>query len=180
MVEMLAALFVIALILGTLILGLSGIQAEEKLRAVTRDLEAMAKTARSTALRQQQPYEIAYVDRSFILRPATELPSGRDNRLFGPTDTDIRSNNPYGLLVDPGRGGDAGAYRTLDVPSEIRVKREIWGQEGWIDADESPWVFQPTGLSDPFRVTFIKDEDFVFQSFSPLTANVQDEEFHFE
>lgn len=144
--------------LGIAISFTPGLITEARLREPVRHLELFAKTARRTALTKKQTYEIKFTERGFSILPFSTTNTS-------PTETTEQEETQES---------------TYELPSKITCQIQPWGEKDWQDAKDQNWIFQSSGLCQPLSVRFTRDESWIILPFSPLTAGVEKEEYHFE
>lgn len=149
LIEILAALFLVSLILAIAIPKAGNLFLQEQIRGTARKLELFAKTARTRALNEQQPYRLFFEKNSFMVEPLTkEKKEGfrTSYRLPGGVLSQMRSWNEKG---------------------------------NWKKMDKLNWIFQPTGICEPLYFRFSKENAWLEMEFNPLTASSQNESFSF-
>lgn len=151
LIEILVALFIVSLILAFVIPKAGNLLLQQQIRGTARKLELFAKTARTSALSEQQPYRLFFEKNSFVVEP---------------------------LAKDQKENKDS--FRaTYRLPGEVFAQTRSWEEESWEKIDQLNWIFQPTGICEPLHFRFSKKDAWLEMEFNPLTASSQNEAYNF-
>lgn len=155
LIEILVVLFLASLIFAAVLPTAGNLLIQEQVRGAARKVSLFAKTARTQALAEQQPYHIIFEKNTFMVSP-----------IAPPKKTEKEEAKP----------GFTESYR---LPKDVLCQIRSWEEEKWSKAENLDWVFQPTGLCEPLRIRLSKDNAWFEMEFNPLTANTQNEAFFF-
>ena len=160
---------VIVLVIGTLMIGgVAGIMAfssdEYALKKASREVESLAKRARTTAVLKQSPYALEFTPGMVRLMPLAEALGGDENEIEH--------------LEDGEEKPDSGAVRwelSLDNGMQSQIRR--WDTENWVEIQNEErqiWRFDPDGLCEPIALELWLEGGRVYMEFNPLTAAISD------
>ncbi|MBX7158303.1 MAG: prepilin-type N-terminal cleavage/methylation domain-containing protein [Verrucomicrobiae bacterium] len=152
LIEILVVLFLASLIFAAVLPTASNLLLQEQVRGTARKISLFAKTARTQALTEQQPYHIIFAKNTFTISPLTPPKKG-----------------------DPHQG----ITESYQLSKEILCQIRSWEEVKWSKTEKFEWIFQPTGLCEPIRIRFSKDNAWYEMEFNPLTANTQNESYYF-
>lgn len=126
----------------------------------SRELEAMAKRARMTAVLRQKPYALVFREHQVEMMPWIEASRDQDEVAERPADDDA-----------------ARWLLTLDNGMRPVVRR--WAETRWQDlrGDQvEVWRFDPNGLCEPIGVRLVINDTAMQMAFHPLTAAISESE----
>ena len=199
LVEIVITLSVLAVLVGISVPAISGLQRQHEARQPVSELVRMARTVRARAMTEQHPYQIAFDHRGFhaaeYFSPyggieefdelLTELEAAeRTQEMVG------ASQKRMGNLGGQGSAGEEGdsAIRSLfferfELPDGIRYEIMMRGDQDWVDMSGGGfkrWVFQSSGMCDPFKIRIESDQSFFEVTFHPLTGDISEEKSYVE
>ena len=182
-------MLIVAVMLGLAVPFGLGLASEEQIRTATRRVEAFAKMARRAALDERRAYAMVFWEDGVIeIAPYEEFLAGEGNG----ADAWLAGSGGVGTFKDRERAlaeqagiepaEDAPIEKTVretyELPGDVTVNRWFAGIDGWVEARGRPWGFQPTGLCEPFKISFQREDSWITLTFNPMTASVEDEELH--
>jgi len=94
----------------------------------------------------------------------------------------IAEQRPYQIILkNTGfrleRPGAKEAMSEFQIASDIVFEMASWPEEKWGRPQLHVWYFPPTGLCEPIRVMFRKDDSYFMQKYSAITGWDQEESF---
>lgn len=162
LLEMVIAMFIVSILMGLVILGTRSLLEDEQLRAASRKLVLMAKTARQYALLENRPYEIVMQADRWTLRPVRDESSGEEASAVSELGFQEDEVEPVEYVL----------------PEKIKMKIRLWGSTDWEKPLELVWHFSAVGLCAPNSFRLEKEDSWMQVTFNPLTANAQEEEWY--
>lgn len=169
LLEIVIALMIIAVIIGTSIAAMLANSSERVLRNASSEIELLAKKARTASILNQTPYAIEFHQGSIQLLPfreASEIEHG----------TALR--NPIGgIAVESAVKPSVHQKITIDSKLTLSVRR--WNTTEFITPKESKvpiWRFDPDGLSEPLTIRLTLGKSYAQDTYHPLTATIADSE----
>lgn len=164
LLELVIVLLISAMIIGGAA-GLLVLSSEEfALKKATRELEAMAKRARATAVLKQTPYALVFSQGVVKLMPWSEA-----------ADEGALQAEIQGFGADEQAVASQPVYWELTLDNGMRADLRRWNAETWqsISGDAREiWRFDPSGLCEPIGVTLRLDDSSAGMEFNPLTAAI--------
>lgn len=133
---------------------------EFALQKATRELEAMAKRARITAVLRQTPYALVFHEHQVEMMPWVEA---------------------MGTVPDEGvpPSGEEPARWLLTLDDGMRPLLRRWADNEWraVRGDRvEVWRFDPNGLCEPAGVRLVLNDSTMEMAFHPLTAAIRKSE----
>lgn len=199
LVEIVIALTILAILAGVTIPTVRSIEREREARAPVSELARLARTVRARAMREQQPYQIAFDDRGFHAARFFN-PYGKSEEFDALVQEIAQIEQRQEIIeaskargMDPEAGLEPTAqdradealteglryHESYEMPDGVRYSLMFWGETDWIDMQSSGefrrWVFQPSGMSQPLKVRVESDNAFFEVDFHPLTGDVKSE-----
>ncbi len=165
LLEVAISLCLIVLMIGMAVSFTPGVLSEMRLREPARQLKLFAKTARRLALIEKKAYEIKFTEKGFSISP------------FSPKDGQQQADKSEDAESEEVEESEDSNY---ELSSRVTCQVQPWGEEDWQDPQDQHWIFQTSGLCQPFSVRFNENDSWIELSFSPLTAAADDERSHFE
>ncbi len=97
----------------------------------------------------------------------------------------LAEQRPYQIILqqDGFRLERPGGEKNSGVLSEFRIAKDVifemadWPEEKWRRPKLHVWYFPPSGLCEPIRVMFRKDDSYFLQRYSAVTGWDQEEAF---
>ncbi len=168
LVEIVIVLVVAAVILGGAITVLAFSSDEYALKKASREIESMAKRARTTAILKQTPYALEFQSGMVRLMPLSEA---LDEEMMEALDM-----QPEELEGEGGQPAEAVRWElSLDNGMQSQMRR--WDSDEWIvmERDERQlWRFDPDGLCEPIGLELWLDDGRISMEFNPLTAAINE------
>lgn len=133
---------------------------EFALQKASRELEAMAKRARITAVLRQTPYALVFHEHEVQMMPWAEA---------------------VGAVPEEGAPttGAEPARWLLTLDDGMRPVLQGWADNGWreVRGDRvEVWRFDPNGLCEPIGVQLVLNDSTMEMAFHPLTAAISKSE----
>lgn len=198
LVEIVIGLTIIGILAGITIPTIRSIEKEREAREPMTVLVRMARTARTRAMAEQVPYQVAFDERGFHLaryfNPYGESEEFdqlvRDIEQIQQRQEMIEASRDRGIDMNAGREptfedralqtAQAGLqfHETYEIPDGVGYSLLYWGETDWIDMTSGlfrRWVFQPSGMCQPLTVKIEADNAFFEVDFHPLTGDVKSE-----
>ena len=198
LVEIVIGLTIIGILAGITIPTIRSIEKEREAREPMTELVRMARTARTRAMAEQVPYQVAFDQRGFHLaryfNPYGESEEFdqlvRDIEQIEQRQEIIEASRDRGIDMNEGREptfedrametAQAGLqfHESYELPDGVRYSLLYWGETDWIDMSSGlfrRWVFQPSGMCQPLKVKIEADNAFFEVDFHPLTGDVKSE-----
>ena len=198
LVEIIIGLTIIGILAGITIPTMRSIEKEREARTPMRELVRMARTARTRAMAEQVPYQIAFDQRGFHLaryyNPYGESEEFdqlvRDIEQIEQRQEIIDASRDRGIDMNAGREStledraaevaQAGLrfHESYELPDNVGYSLLFWGETDWEDMSSGQfrrWVFQPSGMCQPLRIKIEADNAFFEVDFHPLTGDVKSE-----
>lgn len=162
---------VIVLLISSLVLagavGLMRFSSDgHALRKASRELEAMAKRARMTAVLKQTPYALVFRPGGVDMMPWAE--ALQDQGLLAADEEAAEERSARGA-----------SYWTLTLDNGMRADVRRWNSSEWLPARKNAvhaWRFDPNGLCEPLGVSLVLDDSRMTLLFHPLTAAIDESE----
>lgn len=173
LLEIVIALGAAALILGsaTTVMVLSSDQ--YNLKKASREVEALAKRARSTAILTQVPYALEFTPGMVRLMPWGEA-IGKEAMALEVGDFERRAESaaPH----DPVRW-------ELSLDNGMRAQLRRWDSDEWIVIAKNErhlWRFDPDGLCEPIGLELWLEKGRITMEFNPLTGAIDPSSYIYE
>jgi prepilin-type N-terminal cleavage/methylation domain-containing protein len=170
LLEVVIALTIIAMIMGGAV-GLVTISSDEyALKKATRELEALAKRARMTAVLKQTPYALVFHDSRVEMMSWARALEGQ-----GLVDQIA--------LQSEGEAGQQEQRWELSFDNGMTASVRRWNSEEWLPAQGNAvhaWRFDPSGLCEPLGVMLVLEDSSAQMVFHPLTGAIKDIAFNIQ
>jgi prepilin-type N-terminal cleavage/methylation domain-containing protein len=163
LIEIVIVLSILALLLGMTVLRINSVSGERQLRGGAEALKDFAKQARMFAIVEQRPHQVLLTPRTIRLQASGQvLTEDYVNR-----NGELNENIP--------------SLKRYDIDDDLRMSIRRWRDTEWRPVKIDSWVFEHTGICEPLSVRFDRDTDgsFLELTFNALTANVENEDAHF-
>jgi len=201
LIEIVLVLVILSILVASVVPVFKGLADERKAREPVRELRLMAREARLLAMREHRPYQVAFSSEGFQLtrhfHPYAEpsevrefiAQAGESSMAF-----DANGGERTAQMLEAERRADAGAILTPEedfawlrrpervrayaFPDGVTAELRFWGEPQRTPLGGNAyrqWVFQPSGLCDPLRVTFISRSREQLVAFNSLTAEIENE-----
>lgn len=199
LVEMVVALTILGILAGITIPTVQNIEREREARAPVSELARLARNVRGRAMREQQPYQIAFDARGFHAARFYN-PYGKSEEfdqlvqeiaVIEQQQEIIEASKARGMDQNEGivptaqqRADEAlreglRYHESFELPDGVRYSLLFWGETDWIDMTSSGefrrWVFQPSGMCQPLKIRVEAENSFFEVDFHPLTGDVKSE-----
>lgn len=100
----------------------------------------------------------------------------------------LAEQRPYQIVIHQdgfrlerlGSGKDAGVIGQFTLPKDVIFEMASWPEEKWSKPKTHVWYFAPSGLCEPIRVMFRKDNSYFSQKYSAITGWDQEESFYIQ
>ena len=157
---------VIALMIGILLIGgAAGVMVfssdEVALKKAAREVESLAKRARTTAVLKQTPYALEFTPGMVRLMPLAEA---------------LNVEDEVEHLDDEIKEEDTGAVRwELSLDNGMGSQMRRWDTDEWIviqNEERQLWRFDPNGLCEPIGLELWLEDGRISMEFNPLTAAI--------
>jgi len=97
----------------------------------------------------------------------------------------LAEQRPYQILITPTgfqleSPTEKSGNRVLGkytLPAGVTFEVASWPEEKWAPPKERIWYFSPSGICEPIRVMFRKDDSYFSQKYSAITGWDQEESF---
>lgn len=202
LVEIVITLSVLAVLIGISVPAISGLQRQHEARQPVAELVRMARTVRARAMREQHPYQIVFDQQGFYaaeyfspyggkqefdawlqaleaVEKAREMEAASKKRLG---DLSEGAGVAQGALSEG--DGLAGVYhQTYQLPQGVDYEIMMRGDHDWVamqGAVFKRWVFQSSGMCDPFKIRIQAQGSFFEVGFHPLTGDINEEKSYVE
>ncbi len=169
LMEIVVVLAIAAVLAGGSIAVMVYSSAERQLRRAGVEVEIMAKRARTTAMVRQTPYALVFMPGEVRLMPLAE--TGVTVAPPPPADADIEG----GDALAAGQVRPVHASYLLDGNMALFLRR--WGASDMLPVSTRSgqiWRFDPNGLCEPVTVRLQLGNNWLEESFHPLTAGVRE------
>jgi len=194
LVELIIAMTILAILAGMAVPAVTGIQKERVAREPINQLLLMARKARTRAMAEQRPYQVAFDSTGFRaarffnpyggseefdqLQLELQELERRDEMIEasmarGITLNDQEKNVKLEALADGMR-----FQEVYEIDPNLQYRIRMWGDTDWQDMSSGVfrrWVFQPSGMCEPLRIQIENDTSFFEVEFHPLTGDIRRE-----
>ncbi len=97
----------------------------------------------------------------------------------------LTEQRPYQIIITqngftlerPAEDPDRTPLSEFTLSKDIEFQMAGWPDEKWATPKRHVWYFSPSGLSEPIRVMFRKDDSYFSQTYSAITGWDQEETF---
>ena len=148
---------------------------------------------------EQHPYQIAFDHRGFHAAEYFNPYGGMEE--FDELVKELEVSEKTREMVEASKkriGGMGGAqgmgaddeiveagffYEYYELPTGVRYEIMMRGDHQWVEmsgGEFKRWVFQPSGMCDPFKIRMQSDKAFFEVSFHPLTGDISEEKSYVE
>jgi type II secretory pathway pseudopilin PulG len=148
-------LLIIAVLAAAAMPAIQGAFTENAIRADSRQLSLMVKTAMLQSGDQHRVYVIDLTNTTMSLHPESD-PADDSNA--------SAADDPSGVSV----------FQKLDPANKLLIP-DPQRANGWITIPAMSWTFRPGELCPATRVRFARGESWIEMSFNALTGNVENE-----
>lgn len=141
------------------------------LKDASGEVELLAKRARTAAILFQTPYAVELRNGVIRLMPLAE--AGRkeaDRRTVG-------GHKIGGETEAPVSDGDRYEYV---FPENVSVFIRRWNSNEWLPSGGDSihiWRFDPNGLCEPLSMRYVRDTNWLEDTFNPLTGAIRETEY---
>lgn len=199
LVELIVAITVVIVLSAAAIPSLRGVMAEQRAREPIAELLRLAKEARLRAMKERRPYQVAITAQGFTASRYfdpylnfTELTTFLST-IDAAEEAGIPMNpeDPVSSLPDPSSAGnvnEATAGSTgvppppkpewnerYTLPEGTRLATQYWHESVPTPVEGELvklWVFQPTGMCEPLKLSLTREGASFEIEFSALTADI--------
>lgn len=199
LVEVVITLAVLAVLVGISVPAVTGLQRQHEARQPVAELVRMARTVRARAMMGQRPYQIVFDHNGFQAAEYFSPYGGREEidelvkeleeaeSIQRMEEASKKRLGNLGSAEEPEPGdADSGAgvfYESYEMPPGVRYEIMMRGDHQWVEMGGGGfkrWVFQPSGMCDPFKIRVQSDKAFFEVSFHPLTGDISEEKSYVE
>ncbi|CAN5248232.1 hypothetical protein BH23VER1_BH23VER1_32230 [soil metagenome] len=159
-VEIVITIFIVSLLLGLVVLGTGSIAGERRLREVTSELQQYARKARTQALLEQRAFQIVFTPSFFSVQALQQVEEGMEFEQ---------------LFLAEGGANRATELIRYTLPEGVWIEVKHWNERELHPPKPDTWVFEHSGICEPFTVRVSSPDGFIEMVFHPLTAAVEDE-----
>lgn len=194
LVELVIVLSVLVLLSATAIPSIDGVMKERQAREPVSSLLLMAREVRNRAMAEQRPYQIAFTPEGFQASRYFNPYGGREEfdklqdllKVQQERLQIIAASRERGIQIEEeirnSRMESAMAglnfSASYQLPQGIDFRLRSWRDTDWLEMEGGAfrrWVFQPSGMCEPFKVQLQADKAFFEVEFHPLTADIKSE-----
>ena len=174
LLEMVVVIFIIILFVTAGVPAIESAFTEQAVRADSRELALMVRTAMLQSSDQHRPYVIDLTSTNLYLHPEEAAAPEKDPLNPDAAPDDVSSDTTNTDLppedVEVSHAIDSG--NKLLIPDPDKPKQ-------WVPLATAQWRFEPGGLCLLPHVRFARGESWQELGFSPLTGNVEDDSYYF-
>lgn len=195
LVEIVVSMTVAAVLVGISVPTIRGLQRQHEARQPVAQLVRMARTVRARAMAEQHPYQIAFDREGFHAAEYFSPYGGKE--LFDELVIELELTEKTRQMAEAsekrlGKSGEqaeqeavaaetrAGVfYQHYELPAGVRYEIMMRGDHQWVamnGGEFKRWVFQSSGMCDPFKIRIQSDKAFFEVSFHPLTGDIKEEQ----
>ncbi len=197
LVEIIIAITIVIILSAAAIPTIRGLRDEQAARAPIEELSILAKEARLRAMKEKRPYQIVFHQGGFtasrFLSPYLQLAELNDFLIQVEQGTAIPlKEEEIGDDLNKSRTTDSSTDQVIYTKSAEGAKFEDWTEkyalpEGttysvqyWHETETTPiqgeavklWVFQPTGIVMPLKVSLEHERASYEVEFGAMTADI--------
>ncbi len=191
LVEIVVSMTVAAVLVGISVPTIRGLQSQHEARQPVAELVRMARTVRARAMAEQHPYQIAFDHEGFhaaeyfspyggkelfdelvieleLTEKTRQMAEASEKRLGKPGEQAVAAETTAGVF-----------YQRYELPVGVRYEIMMRGDHQWVamnGGEFKRWVFQSSGMCDPFKIRIQSDKAFFEVSFHPLTGDIKEEQ----
>jgi len=199
LVEIVISMTVAAVLVGISVPAITGLQRQQEAREPVTELVRMARTVRARAMVRQHPYQIAFDHQGFYAAEYFSPYGGKEEFDELVKELEVAERNREMVEASEKRLGKLGGqqaasvsdesveadffYENYELPTGVRYEIMMRGDHQWVsmsDGEFKRWVFQPSGMCDPFKIRIQSDKAFFEVSFHPLTGDIKEEKSYVE
>jgi len=174
LIEMCVVIFIIMLFVTAGLPAIESAFTEQAVRADSRELALMVRTAMLQSSDQHRPYVIDLTSSNLYLHPAEAMVEEKD-----PSDQDTASDDDLSDNTNADlRPENVEVLHALDSRNKLLLP-DPNKPGGWASVTPSQWCFQPGGLCLLPKVRIERGQSWQELRFNPLTGNVEDESYYF-
>lgn len=169
LLETVVVLGLVSMLIGWVVVSVSTVETEDRLRRASSDIESLAKRARNIAIRQQRAYKLTISEGNIAMAPVYSLSNGEE--IEDREDDDEERENFEDITA------------TEETDPEVKYEIKRWRSDVWqvIEGDEKVVItLDPVGLVEPISIRCSVGKSWLIQELHPLTAGVRDEEMSIE
>jgi type II secretory pathway pseudopilin PulG len=160
LVEIVITMSIVMLLLGVTVLGIRSVSGERRLREVTSELKQYARQARTQAMLEQRAFQILFTPTFFSAQALQLVEEGEEFEK---------------LFIAEGEATRASELKRFTLPEGVQIEVKHWNEKELRPPKPDTWVFEHSGICEPFTVRVSSDDGFIEMVFHPLTAAVEDE-----
>ena len=167
LLELVIVMVIAAMLAGGAIGVMVYSSSERQLRRAGAEIEILAKRARTAAMLHQTPYALEFLPGQVRMRPLAEaVGQGAPMLSAGDAEADASS-----------AGITHAARDSYTVDGDMTMFLRRWGSSDWVPMNDhvsQVWRFDPSGLCEPVGVRLQLGDNWLEESFHPLTAGVRE------
>ncbi len=160
LIEIIITMFIVMLLLGVTVLGIRSVSGERRLREVTSELKQYARQARTQAMLEQRAFQIVFTPTFFSAQALQQVQEGQEFEQ---------------LFLAEGEATRAAEIKRFTLPEGIQIEVRHWNEKELHPPKPDTWVFEHSGICEPFTVRVSSEDGYIEMVFHPLTAAVEDE-----
>lgn len=168
LLEMVFVLGLIMVMIAWVVISVTTVETEQKLREASGEIESLAKRARNTAVTQQRAYQLTISEEAISIAPQFSVHADAEDLL---ASEEMENGEPSRSLRD--------VFDSEDTDPEVTYEIKRWGSEDWIVIEDGKKVvitLDPAGLVEPISIRCSVGDSWLMQELHPLTAGVRSEE----
>jgi prepilin-type N-terminal cleavage/methylation domain-containing protein len=170
LIEIVMVLAIACILLGGAVAVMVFSSDERDLRDYSGQIELFAKRARTIAILQQTPYALEFRPGCVRLLPLAEAGQEEKKTALGNTIGGERVEMPTQGAVIP-------VHDQLSLDPRIATFIRRWNTEAWLPMSDRivhVWRFDPDGLCEPVSVRVTIGDNYIEDTYHPLTATICD------
>ncbi len=197
LVELVLVLTILAVLAGASIPTVVGLQQDREARKPIEALALLAKETRLRAMKEKRPYQIAFTGKGFtatrylspylqaaqidefLEKSALEAEQKKEAGLLSENGTPVTAPSPEAAAPGEISGPAAPAFqewtKQYELPEGVHYSVKYWYEPADVPIEDTMvrlWVFQPTGLVTPLKVSITYEHGSYTATFNALTADI--------
>ncbi len=194
LVELIIAMTILAILAGMAVPAVTGIQKERVAREPINQLLLMAREARTRAMAEQRPYQVAFDSTGF--RAARFFNPYGGSEEFDQLQLELQELERRDEMIEASQARGISLneqernvkletlaegmrfQEAYEIDPNLQYRIRMWGDTDWQDMSAGifrRWVFQPSGMCEPLWIQIENDTSFFEVEFHPLTGDIKRE-----
>ena len=168
LLEIVFVLGLLMVMIAWVVISVTTVETEQRLREASGGIESLAKRARNAAVTQQRDYQLTISEESISIAPRFPMNADEDDSLSSEESSDENSSLPFRDVFD-----------SEDTDPKVTYEIRRWGSDDWVLIKDDERVvinIDPAGLVEPISIRCTVGESWLIQELHPLTAGVRDEQ----